>query len=100
LPPFATARSTPLDAVVSEASEAAADALGLPAIAMGAIEPADCDAFGRMQAQHFMGSIVSGIPQLGHGFRNAVVEATDPRPTNAGNAALEYRLLYLDWPRT
>ena len=68
-------------------------------ITYGAIRPQDCDAFGRMHAEHFMGAIVSGIPQMNNGFREAVVDATDPKPARVGNAALEYRLLYFDWPR-
>jgi acyl-CoA thioester hydrolase len=100
LPDFARARSTPLDPVEPRARMDAADELGLPVIARGAIGAADCDGFGRMQAEHFMGFIVSGIPQMSNGFREAVVEATDPKPARVGNAALEYRLLYLDWPRT
>lgn len=99
LPDFAKPRSTPIDPVVSTASVARADEIGMDSIARGAFRPSDCDAFGRMQAELFMGSIVTGIPQMTNGFRQAVVEATDPAPARVGNAAMEYRLLYLDWPR-
>ncbi len=99
LPDFARPRSTPIDPVVSQASEARANQIGMDTITRGAFRPQDCDAFGRMQAEQFMGSIVTGIPQMTNGFREAVVAATDPAPERVGNAAMEYRLLYLDWPR-
>ncbi len=99
LPDFALARSTPLDPVESLASVVHADALGVPTITRGVIRSQDCDALGRMEAEHFMGSIVAGIPQMANGFREAVADATEPRPARIGNAALEYRLIYLEWPR-
>lgn len=99
LPDYAAPRSVPTDPVTSRASLARSEEIGMQHIAAGAIRLGDCDAFGRMNAEVFMGSIVSGIPQFGNGFRQAVMEATDPLPKRVGNAALEYRLLYLDWPR-
>ncbi len=99
LPDFAHGKSMTVEPVESRASLARADELDLKIIAAGAFGASDCDSFGRMQAELFMGTIVSGIPQMGHGFRKTVVEHTDPPPEKVGNAALEYRLIYLDWAR-
>ena len=99
LAPFAAPKSVPVGAVQSQASVARADALAMTPIARGAFKGSDCDVFGRMNADLFMGHIVSGIPQMGGGFRETVIEHTDPKPSRVGNAALEYRLIYLDWPR-
>jgi acyl-CoA thioester hydrolase len=99
LPAYAASKSVPLEPATSQASLERADTLGLKRIAAGAIRPQDCDAFGRMHAELFMDFIVGGIPQFGGAFRETVVEHADQTPGRAGNAALEYRLLYLDYPR-
>jgi len=86
VPPEAAPRSIGLDPVESHASLARADELGLPRTGLGVVRAADCDVFGRMRTEQAMARISSGIPHI--------VGAT-----RAGGAALEYRLLYLEWPR-
>jgi len=86
VPPEAAPRSIGLDPVESRASLARADELGLPRTGLGVVRAADCDVFGRMRTEQVMARISSGIPHI--------VGAT-----RAGGAALEYRLLYLEWPR-
>jgi acyl-CoA thioester hydrolase len=91
LPPKAEARSLSLAPAQVTASLERARQLGLSPIAQGAILPQDCDAFGRMRADGFMGRVSDGIARL-----SFADEADGP---TIGGAALEYRLIHLAWPR-
>ncbi|MDP1630768.1 MAG: thioesterase family protein [Caulobacter sp.] len=99
VPDQAAARSVSLTPVAPQAGLARADELGLARIAQGAVSPADCDVFGRMRAEQFIGRVSDGIPRLVRGFRDAVVNAVPDQPKRVGGAVLEYRLIHLDWPR-
>jgi acyl-CoA thioester hydrolase len=99
VPEQAASRSVSLDPVRSEASLARADALGLIRIAQGAVAPADCDIFGRMRPEGFIGRVSDGIPRLMRSFRQTVTEASPAPAARVGGAVLEYRLIHLDWPR-
>lgn len=99
VPDQAAARSVSLAPVVSAASLAQADAMGLVRIAQGAVSPQDCDIFGRMRAEQFIGRVSDGIPRLVRGFRDTVSGEAEDRPKRVGGAVLEYRLIHLDWPR-
>ncbi|MGA0606200.1 thioesterase family protein [Phenylobacterium sp. VNQ135] len=94
VPEAAAPRSIGLDPVESQASLARADELGVKRTALGAIRPVDCDAFGRMRTELLMARISDGIPHFFEGKRPG---AGDDR--KIGGAALEYRLIHLDWPR-
>jgi acyl-CoA thioester hydrolase len=99
LPDIAKARSLN-PAPPSGMSLARAEALGLEAIGRGAILPPDCDAFGRMMAHHLIGHVADGITGMVTPFRQAVVDHSgEAAPARVGGAALEYRLVYLAWPR-
>ena len=90
IPEKAEARSLSLAPVTPAASLERARELGLLRIAHGAVSPHDCDAFGRMRAEIFIGRISDGVPRL----------PTRPAGGAAmGGAALEYRLIHLAWPR-
>ncbi len=93
-PEAAAPRSIRLDPVKSQASLERADRLGLKRTALGAIRSVDCDAFGRMRTEMMMARISDGIPHFFDGQRPG---AGDGR--KIGGAALEYRLIHLDWPR-
>jgi acyl-CoA thioester hydrolase len=95
VPPEAAPRSIGLAPVVSQASLARAEALGLARTGLGAVRAADCDVFGRMRTEQMMARISSGIPHFLDGRRPSL-EGPGAR---AGGAALEYRLIHLDWPR-
>jgi acyl-CoA thioester hydrolase len=100
IPEQAVARSVSLGPVESVASLARADETGLVRIASGAVQPGDCDIFGRMRAEQFIGRVSDGIPRLVRGFRETVSNATPgDKPARVGGAVLEYRLVHLDWPR-
>jgi acyl-CoA thioester hydrolase len=69
--------------------------LGMIPIASGAVGMLDCDVFGRMRPEVFIGRVSDGIPALGAALRGGGASA---RPTGVGGAVLEYRVCYLAWP--
>ncbi|MBV8593299.1 MAG: thioesterase family protein [Caulobacteraceae bacterium] len=94
-PERARPRSVALDAVPGEANLAAADRLGLHRLAAGAFGGADCDVFGRMRPEVFIGRVSDGVPTLA-----AALRGPDAEPmANRGGAVLEYRLVQRAWPR-
>jgi acyl-CoA thioester hydrolase len=95
VPPEAAPRSIDLKPVVSRASLARADELGVRRTALGAVSLHDCDAFGRMRTELMMARISDGIPHAFNGRR----PGASGLGARAGGAALEYRLIHLDWPR-
>ena len=99
IPAYAVARSVSLDAFTSQASLARADALGLVPISAGAFNGQDCDVFGRMRPEQFIGRVSDGIATLAARTRAVVLETAEPQPQRIGGAVLEYRLAHLAWPR-
>jgi acyl-CoA thioester hydrolase len=99
IPDFAAARSIDLKPVESQARLDRADALDLMTIRAGAVSIQDCDAFGRMRAEHFLAMIGDGVARLADPIRAAVIAGLDPAPARVGGAMIEYRLVYLNWPR-
>jgi acyl-CoA thioester hydrolase len=99
IPDQAAARSVSLAPVQSVASLARADEMGLVRIANGAVAPQDCDIFGRMLPELFIGRVSDGIARLVRGFRDVVSGDAAEKPQRVGGAVLEYRLIHLDWPR-
>ncbi|MDB5423691.1 MAG: hypothetical protein JWQ29_1107 [Phenylobacterium sp.] len=94
VPEEARPRSIGLEPVESKASLERALELGLKRTALGAITPADCDAFGRMRTELMMARISDGVPHV-FDTRPGAVE----NGGRTGGAALEYRLIHLAWPR-
>ena len=99
IPAFAAPRSITGEAVAPVASSERADALGLGCAARGTIMAQTLDVFGRMRAEEFIGRVSDGVPGLLSRVRTAVSEAAPQKVARVGGAVLEYRLLYLDWPR-
>ena len=99
VPDYAAARGVSLATLESQAGLERADALGLMTIAAGVVTHRDCDAFGRMSAEQFIGRVSDGIPALVNTNRRIVLEGLDNPPERVGGAVLEYRLAHLDWPR-
>ena len=95
VPPEAAPRSLGLEPAESRASLARANELGLRRTGLGAVRAGDCDPFGRMRTELMMARISDGIPHFLQG-RSLNGEPVGQR---AGGAALEYRLIHLDWPR-
>lgn len=99
VPEKARARSLDLSPFTPTASLARAEALKLPRIGLGGLLPTDCDVYGRMRAEQFIGRVSDGIGAFIHPFRDLVVEHAEHRPQRMGGAVLEYRIAYLAWPR-
>ncbi|MDR3510107.1 MAG: thioesterase family protein [Caulobacteraceae bacterium] len=99
VPDYAAPRGLDLGPVDSQASLERARALGIGPIASGAFAPQDCDAFGRMRAEQFIGRISDGIPQLAGEIRAIIAGGAPNPPERFGGAVLEYRLIHFDWPR-
>jgi acyl-CoA thioester hydrolase len=99
VPDFAAARSLDLAPVQSDASLARADGLNLTQIGLGALLPQDCDVFGRMRAEQFVGRVSDGIGRFIAPLRNQVADLAQAPHGKIGGAVLEYRLVQFDWPR-
>lgn len=99
VPEKARARSLDLSPFTPTASLARADALKLSRIGLGGLLPSDCDVYGRMRAEQFIGRVSDGVGAFIHPFRDLVFEHAKPRPGRLGGAVLEYRIAYLAWPR-
>jgi acyl-CoA thioester hydrolase len=95
VPERAAPRSLTLEPPRAAASLAEAERLGLFPLAAGAFGAADCDVFGRVNAEHIIGRVADGVPTLAGVLSGRV----GPRPANLGGAVLEYRLAYAAWPR-
>lgn len=99
VPERAQARSINLSPFTPTANLARADALGLSRIGLGGLLPSDCDVFGRMRTEQFIGRVSDGIGTFIHPFRDVVVEHAEHKPQRMGGAVLEYRIVHLAWPR-
>ncbi|WP_454761567.1 thioesterase family protein [Caulobacter segnis] len=99
VPEKARARSIDLSPFTPTASLDRADQLNLPRIGLGGLLPSDCDVYGRMRAEQFIGRVSDGIGAFIHPFRDVVVEHAEHKPARMGGAVLEYRIAYLAWPR-
>ncbi|RYF94523.1 MAG: thioesterase [Caulobacteraceae bacterium] len=99
VPEKAQARSVSLEPVTSTASLARAEDLGLLRIGLGAISPQECDVFGRMRPELFIGRVSDGIGGLVGPMRAIVAGHAPNKPARTGGAVLEYRLVQLGWPR-
>ena len=99
VPAFAAARSIDLAPVVPMAGRDKALALDLTRIGMGVIQPIECDVFGRMRGEVFIGRVSDGVSRLFGETRPGAAPVPGEPPKNIGGAVLEYRVLHLDWPR-
>ncbi|WP_368670107.1 thioesterase family protein [Phenylobacterium aquaticum] len=99
VPAHAAARSIDLAPVKATASLARADKLGLARIGLGVIQAQECDVFGRMRAEMFIGRVSDGAGRLFGETRPGPAPVPGQPPPRIGGAVLEYRVLHLGWPR-
>ncbi len=97
IPERAAPRSLGLRPPTGRASVEAADALDLIHLSGGAFGVQDCDVFGRVRPELFIGRVSDGVPSLAGAFGGRAAGAG--RPEGVGGAVLEYRLAYHAWPR-
>ena len=93
-PDLAAPRGLSLEPDATRATVAAADALGLPVTASGALGPGDCDVFGRMAPEQMLARIYASVD---HVLRPSAAAAKRADPTlegRLGGAVVEYRCLY------
>ena len=99
VPANAAPRSLGVGPVVSGASLAEADRMGLIRLSAGAFGVQECDAFGRMRAEQLIGRVSDGIPRMSAAFRGTVAGEAPQPVARVGGAVLEYRIIHLAWPR-
>ena len=95
-PEKAAPRSVALGAVESAASLPHALKLGLKRIGLGAFRVGDCDSFGRMRTEVMMARLSDSAAHLMAGLLG---DMSADGGRKFGTVMLEYRLIYLDWPR-
>jgi acyl-CoA thioester hydrolase len=81
----------------SPPTPAAAAARGLTQAGLSVVTAEDCDVFGRLRTEMFMGRISASIGHTVEPFRKAAKAALPE--VRLGGAAMEYRLVYFDHPR-
>jgi len=95
IPAHAAARTLTLEPFQTTASRERAQALDLERIALTALLERDCDHFGRLRPEGFIGRIGDGMPRL--------LRRDPPRAASGerreGGAVLEYRIVHLRTPR-
>lgn len=95
LPDHATARSIDLARAPGEASRARAVELGAMRIGGALVQPDQCDAFGRLRGEQFVGRISDSVPNLLARWRQ---EAQGVAGAPAG-AVVEARFVFRRFPR-
>ncbi len=100
VPSFAAARSIDLSPVAAPtASFPRAEELGLQRIGMGTVQVQECDVFGRLRGEMFIGRVSDGVARLFGDKRPGPALAEGEKAPRVGGAVLEYRVLHLGWPR-
>ncbi|MEO8811662.1 MAG: thioesterase family protein [Caulobacteraceae bacterium] len=99
VPPGAGPRGLGTAPATSRADGTLADELGLMRLGAGAIGPEECDIFGRMRPEVFIGRVADNVPRLAGVFRDPAAAVAPDRPASMGGAVVEYRLLHTAWPR-
>jgi acyl-CoA thioester hydrolase len=99
VPERARPRSLGLAPSVGAATLGEAERMDLIRVGGGAIGATDCDVFGRMRPEIFIGRVSDGVPALGAALRATDDAPPEDRPPGVGGAVLEYRVAYLAWPR-
>jgi acyl-CoA thioester hydrolase len=99
VPERAAPRSLGLTPPSGGASLSEAERLDLIRLGAGSVGSTDCDVFGRMRPDVFIGRVSDGIPALGVALRAGMADGPSTRPHGVGGAVLEYRVAYHAWPR-
>ena len=96
LPEKAAPRGVALGPIEPAASLPRALELGLKRIGMGAFRVGDCDSFGRIRTELVMARISDSIAHL---MAALLADLAADGGARVGAVILEYRLVYLEWPR-
>lgn len=98
LPAHAKPRSIDVTKTPGDASRDRAIELGAMRIGATMVTPDQCDAFGRLRGEHFVGRVSDSVPNLLAQWRQEAAEANDGAGAPAG-AVVEARLVYRHFPR-
>jgi acyl-CoA thioester hydrolase len=96
-PAHALPRSMDLRRPIADASLANAKAIGAARIGATLCQPSDCDVFGRMRAEHFVGRVSDSVPNFLQQWRRET--ASGNAGAVAAGAVVEARLVMRRWPR-
>lgn len=96
LPDHAKPRSVDINRAPSDASSARAEKLGLQRIGGAYVTPDQCDSFGRLRGEQFIGRISDSVPNILSSWRRTAVSAAQLEPAGA---VVEARLVFRRWPR-
>ncbi|WP_369058474.1 thioesterase family protein [Caulobacter sp. 73W] len=99
IPEAARPRSIDIAPFKSQASLVKADELGLGRIGLGVIGPQDCDVFGRMRPEVYIGRVSDGAAFVVGAPRAAIIEHAEQQPARVGGAVLELHQTFTSWPR-
>lgn len=95
-PAHARPRSIDLAAAPSQACRARAIELGATRIGASLVTPDQCDAFGRLRTEHFLGRTSDSVPNLLAHWRREAAAASKTEPAGA---VVEARLVFRRFPR-
>ena len=99
LPAHAKSRSIDLSRAPSaDASFQRAIELGATRIGAALVQPDQCDAFGRLRGEHFVGRVSDSVPNLLAQWRQEAADANNGGGAPAG-AVVEARFVYRHFPR-
>lgn len=103
IPAHGSGRGLDPDAVFAPARDvelSSAEELGVNAIGRYLIQMNDCDAFGRVRPDYFVGRISDSVPNMLHGWRAGLAQSADSlSPKRIGAAVLEMHSCFRQWPR-
>lgn len=95
-PEHSKPRSIDMNKTPAEISRARAIELGAQRIGGALVTPDQCDAFGRLRGEHFVGRISDSVPNLLSQWRHAAASETGASPAGA---VVEARLVFRRTPR-
>jgi acyl-CoA thioester hydrolase len=96
LPAHAKPRSIDLNQPLADASRQGAIDIGAERIGGAMVTPDECDAFGRLRGEHFVGRTSDSIPNLLLHWRQALADGNGGAPAGA---VVEARLVFRRFPR-
>lgn len=99
LPTHAKPRSIDLAAKPAEANKARADALGAMRIGATMVSTDQCDAFGRLRGEHFVGRVSDSVPNLLTQWRRETAADNKLEGGAPAGAVVESRMIYRRFPR-
>lgn len=96
LPAHAKPRSIDMSQTPADISRAGAIERGATRIGGALVTPDQCDAFGRLRGEHFVGRISDSVPNLLSQWRHAAASETGAAPAGA---VVEARIVFRRFPR-